>query len=398
MEYKYLKWATEVREGLNAAAKAGTLTPEMLTEALYTIEDGGPGCIPDSIGAMWILEHPAEFAQAVGDVHAFLEANMDMGYDFIARVLQCITLLKYVPEAAREDFICRAFAKRGHIGRYFVRAMYELGFSREFIADLIILRLRAITPENLKCANTLDDFLGYAGAEHHEGSANAPWLVLGDRLMEALRICAEKSPARTLKDSSAFGLWLSPEEVKEIRVAAANRLENLAGPANVLMSLPVDTLLALIRRTKKVSGDDSNAAVVLAKLAMLQEEGFMAEIRPLLDQFYVFVLYRAVQLVAKECLSPALCAPLTAECERRLLAAGYLYGRIEEGTFLDRKSGRQRRQMQVKAGGMTYVPDRSSHRYFPQVGDQVVFKPGRALTPKVTAVIFVPVDPKKERD
>lgn len=111
------------------------------------------------------------------------------------------------------------------------------------------------------------------------------------------------------------------------------------------------------------------------------------------------VLYRAVRAAALDpTLDPerpdrlGVADPVLKWLERMLENEGYVFGDIEEGSYVRR--GQTLRQMQVRVGQKTYVQDRNQHRYSPRKGDRVLYRAasGRQLTPNVTSVLFIPIN------
>ncbi len=222
-----------------------------------------------------------------------------------------------------------------------------------------------------------------------------PWAVLSNQeLADALLICAEKAPGKTLSTL----LWSSVKprlnldavdkivtcarqnmrSLKDVSVETLERLLTLSGRERLARGLnPVsETRPYLHKATAQF------LFRIVVELPQGQREKFWMDVVPyVLKDVRASVLYPAWRQLKLE----------EHDVETTLLnwldRENYLVGTIVQGTHP--KGGIQ---MMVEVDGHRYVQDRYAHRYYPNKGDLVLFpRTGMSLTPYVTSVAFVPV-------
>lgn len=382
----------EIKERLSAltlSAASGRLTERELDEAVeLVVEDPGDGP-PESIGFRWIEEHFAEFTKVVNDAPAFMWRHLENRY-FAALAVLHVELLKLLPEAERPRYIGESLKRHGAWNMTFIEAGLAAGIPRETLAQVLLDALTAAVQGQKGCVSLVGDFLDY-------GYGDIDWSVLDDaQFVQAVRICMSNAPGRVLDSHEAIGSRIKGDALKAIMIEAADQLDCVWN-LDALRLLPVETRVALARRLKTVRFDDARTALFLTELILAKGLDFFGEVAPLLEQIDAAFLYRnvfplLVQAKGKGGMERITADHLETSFGERCGDAGYLFGNIEEGTYTDRRTGREKHQFQVRVGSVIYVQDRHQHRYIPQVGDRVLFRPSKDswLTPNVCAVMFYP--------
>lgn len=425
-----------LRQALSAMADAGTLTLAMLIDAIYTHHEDSDGPT-ESVGADWIFHHAVEFGRALGDgLLAFLREHMNAAY-FLELLILSADVVALVPEAERAAFWRDAYVKKGARNFGWIEAARVAGISDSAIQAMILARLRAITPDMMRYANNVDEFLMYGDGcsldceqairiqreQAERGvplvdryrpkfSVEYPWGVLTDeQFVEALEICAQKSPAKLVSLWRKLMLRASREVVYRLCEGILSNASALSWSATDVRPFSLASRLALANKMEPVNGFALETQVNVINFLLdcfhdllnfpVETVGaFWKNIERILEPANGAIVYRTMRRRFEE--QPQLTlngvVAIQAWLESFIERKDYKLGRIEEGTYRDRKSGQSRRQFQVWAGRTIYVQDRDGHRYFPRVGDEVLFRPasGRWLTPTVCAVHFIPVDPSRE--
>jgi hypothetical protein len=163
-----------------------------------------------------------------------------------------------------------------------------------------------------------------------------------------------------------------------------------------LMGLPLEIRMDLCVRLKVDKLDNAaeiSAQFIIATLVELAENNrecmdFYLRVRPVLDQLPAVQLYTT----AYQHFS-TMSRWLRAAFEGMLRDAGFVSGVVQEDSYIPRGGYSPRLQFVVRYGGKKYIHGRDSHRYFPRIGDKVLFEPSRArsLTPSVFVTVFTPV-------
>lgn len=399
------------RERLTLAATEGTLTETMLHEAVQLVVEGprsdGP---PESIGCQWICTHIAEFKQVVKDPVAFMWQHLGNSY-FAPLVVLHAELLQLLPEVGRASYVREAIMRHGAWNMGWIKASLEAGVPQGELAEIVLDRLMATTVKE-GCVNFLSDFLRY-GCGHVErmnslGSEgdrrrwlleeSTPWSVLDTgQFADAIHICVAKAPAEVLAQYDRIQLRLDDETLQRVMTMAAYKIDHVCCPA-VLRTLPIDDRLALVRRIKTV---DVHAQVVtaqfLVEVILIRGITLYEEVLPVFQQMNAAAVYRNIYSMLVDAEKKGGQQKIIADDLERLLAdwcraEGYYFGVIEESTYTNPRTKQSQQQKGVQNGGITYVQDRMQHRYFPKVGEAVLYKPsqGHRLTPWVTSVMFYP--------
>ncbi len=221
------------------------------------------------------------------------------------------------------------------------------------------------------------------------------WMLDNDQLVEAIEICAEKSPNEVLRAASNLRLRL-PVKSGLLIAGAALGLTNLRQvPMTVLEELPHEAKRAVALRLDPI-GEAShwthyNLATFLLSLCASMDKPearkfFREVVLEKLGGANTMVVYRAWRRLKLNH------ADLEHTLRSRLEDNGFLVGTVVRDTFHNRRIGRDEIQMAVKVGSTTFIHERGGHRYYPCEGDEVIFKAdGRRLTPYVVVVYFTPI-------
>lgn len=218
------------------------------------------------------------------------------------------------------------------------------------------------------------------------------WSVLtAGELVEALAICAEKAPNRTIGSRANMLRRLPVHAVDAIIAEAVGRLTSVRDIPDAEMGrLSVEERKRLAERFVALEFSYESRPTAQFLLRLLTElpheerrafyTGTVDRLLAEMDPASLYATWRQLGLT-----EPSVEDRLRA----RLDAAGYWVGTIKCGP-----SPRGGTQWTVTYPNhrITYVEDRGNHRYFPGEGDLVMFRyQGRHLTPTVVAVSFVPV-------
>ena len=390
---------------LNTALREGTLTTEELFRAVCTINDGGEGCVPYSMGTRWFLNNiPALVAHFGQEAYCqfLLEADANIAYHFCEVVVIYAATFETIEDVARRQGIAFGmYLRHGAVNFEWLKAFEQL-FGHDTTAKLFLERLEA-TEYAVHVSNTVSDFLRYGDSN----CGTAPWSFLTPaELIQAFRICAAKAPSETLDASLRTRKFFGAREYDGLRTELVGKVERI-DPKTTLQSfqaLPLEQRLRLIRAEEPFDGDNHQRSLAnfvrfvvdtahdLSSKALV--EGFLHDVFPKFEQADPAVVYRN----ARAALRPPVDFDARHKVQNRnwiinefdVWLAGrkdIFLGVVTEGRHHDR------RQLQVVKDGFTYVHDRHAHRYFPQVGHRVLIKPkyARHLTPKVLSVAFLPV-------
>ena len=363
-------------------------------------------------------------------------------------------VLKLIPAEEREEFVRAIYRRQGAFNNTWIQAVTSVGVPLPAVAEMILEALEAVADdcEKSNVTNAVWDFLGnhgstYAGDIHwsmltderfselmtkfaareparflaqrgciegrlgtaryeelaalakprsHEAAPSYPWgweptqwTVLGDaQFGRAITICARKSPNHFFEKRRQIEERLGQAGFKTLALVAVLRLSRLT-PAqqNFVEEQPRTFQLQVAYNL------DTNALFLLGVILKLSgtdgEELYSAQSK-VLDAEGIAHVYRTTWAMRHNHGKPI--APwLERDLERRLAKAGYIIATVQEGSFTPR-GGRPQAQMQVVHNGHTYVKERRQGGYYPRRGDPVIIntRGGQPLTPKVTAVLFLP--------
>ncbi len=412
---------------LTISAEAGTLTADRLSEVVRIYHDDRHYRM-QSIGMSWIFEHPELFAKTVGDVAQFLRRHL-LDQDCMDRVLQSTDILLLIPEAERSSFVFDAYQPFGSYAndewlKYTIRA----GVPRDVLARAIETRIRNAKPEDseshyyspmLEFLEGLEEMdwkdpatgrvwpvsmmegLSYKDRVNMSSwSGETAWELFDEEVFtRIIRLCVEKAAFRVLEARKQISIKLPPETVQQLCIEAADLINVLPRKNPNLRLLPVETRLKLAKRLELGTALNYNSDADGFLVALLIDAGYEAsyqmfcELRSQFDKLDAASVYRTAQPYLNKAADKRHAAKLKELLRYRLEEAGYVIGTIVEGKH------KQSIQWQVAYNGITYVHERQTHRYYPGVGDEVIFKPaaGLHLTPWVKVIYFRPVDMGKER-
>lgn len=384
---------------LSSAAEQGTLTEQMLQKAVDLVVDYRE-YLPESVGFHWIRLNMDLFRAIVPDPYRFMLAQLG-SYYFSELAILYLDFLLLVPEGERSTYIREVIMRHGALNNAWVKAATAAGIPRSEVRRIIIDRLKA-TEVRPGGANFVSDFVKYGlgqvsgGYANYRLEENTPWSVMTDaELVEALLVCAQKSPEEVLGNEHQVRLRLDPTLAEQVSSAAVDHLLFPCCP-DILARQPAEKLFALARRMKTIPEYERSQALAskfIIGLVLRPEGGrkFYREMSPILDQIGASTLYRHTWNLINEANRDGRFGWLVRDLRERLAEAGYVIGIVSVGSYTDRRTGRNRIQLQVTHGDRIYVQERS-HRYSPQKGDEVIYKPasGRNLTPRVIAVSFYP--------
>ena len=396
MEFRYLDDYRRVyafQNALNKAAERSTLSLEELEKAVYTISTDD---VRYSIGTIWILENPEKFVEIVSDVFAFLEKHFDNDNHYFTRlILFSSEILSHILEEKREAFIRKAHLRYGDIDTRWIDACLQLGISEHSVREMIIDRLEAEAVFE-STTNDLNDFLRYGNGCSGIVEVSSPWHFLGERLFEALMICAEKSPKEVLKQAVLIREAASGDNAKRDAAEAVlvTALDHLSSPIclDILAALPLTNRLALAQRLKDQKDLKEEAYVFLVELVLSQGKDFFHEMLPILERINGAVLMQNTWALIQKAKSQSQDFKWLEDfLHKKLLESGYKIGVAKSVRFFDRRTNREREQIQVVLGKTTYVQDLYSN-YYPKEGETVIFhaNSGRQLARTVIAVNFRP--------
>lgn len=234
------------------------------------------------------------------------------------------------------------------------------------------------------------------------------WGVLNDeQFLSAAIICANKDPPRVVRKRFHLRLRLDDQALARVMRLAVAKLDLPAGGLENLATVPLSEVLKLARRINAIplfGPAVTDVAKFVIGLSMLEGEKFYLEMGPVLDQINAARLYRNTWLQIRNDNREGRHNWLFRMLEWRLAKAGYVIAQLERGYF-DNHAVVNRPQVRYKDA--IYVQRRDSHRYVPEVGDTVIFRPldGRRLTgsgdfadfeEEVFAVHFLPAHNAQE--
>lgn len=403
--------AKALYDDLTSAAYRRSLTETRLRQAMNTIE--WDEII--SVGAHWIMQNPKFFVSAVGDPEAFLRQYIYAESFCLRRLLSEKSILELIPVARRATFLGIAYPTCGASDlKAMIDAALGLGVDRKVIASALIARIETLKPDALE---ELQSFLG----------ENVSVFDTSDFELVAL-LCAEKIPAEVIKMRRRIALRIGEVKAAEICTVAAECVSSLQRlELNDLEALSLKNHLTIALRLepfeeRQAHWTEPQAKTIEFLMQLMIELGekaheFFPAIRRVFNSVSPVVLCRTVAWCIFEEAHPRWHVehepfeiPIEASkwwglwlnVEDRLEEAGYIIGRVEEGSFTPRGETRPVRQHQVQYGDELFVADRHQHRYFPAKGDLVLVHATDAefLTKRGTMRIyranFTPVDRRKE--
>lgn len=217
-------------------------------------------------------------------------------------------------------------------------------------------------------------------------------VLLNEELEAALITCAELRPEESLAQRAKMLARLSPEMVDLILSDAVGRLTSVSGISDEEMArLSLADRKRLAARLVPVDGHLVRPTAqflfrLLVDLPTPEERrafyrDTVARVLADASATALYAAWRQMRLVNEG---------LDGVLRERLDASGYWLGTIERG--IHPKGGVQMLVM-YEGHHVRYVEQRDvNHRYYPEVGDPVMFRPeGARLTPHVIAVTFLPV-------
>lgn len=427
-----------IQTSLNKHLAAGTLTVQQLIDAINSIDATGYEIIPGSIGLKWLsnLLDQAERARKARPENAHGNADVIaaerlracipmedvylvcVGNPHIAVMLCDSKLIGLIRQPAdRAAFMHAILEQHWPYNSAWVRVCLEAGIAQSEIAKAILSLLRRDPTSNqagrsFLLHDFLDDGAGQARVVDYESDkpiwqlreSNTLWSVLtDDQLIEAMRICIGKTPwslfgprsinsALTLAEK--LDIRLTTEQLQTLLAEAADKLTSLAG-----VSIEAFSRLALQRQRQLIEEIPDCSLELLVHTAAQVPDHFTF----FRDQAGKICEDASTALSKQFCkLQPQLAAlRMQSDTLRRFAdhVDRTLVNQLElQGYIVDtlvKQPYRDGWQLCVQHDGHAYVEQRgwssvSGDRYFPELGDRVVFKPsnGRRLTPRVTAVPF----------
>ena len=394
----------------------GRLTEDNLEARMGMYYDSGD-YIPQNVGAGWIWrlterKHGMpEGWDAQFDIEAFLRRHFDTPHVIELFMAKIDKIMASVETSRLRLFVYDAYIVCGARNNFWIKAALRANVPRETIASAIEQRLLNKTESRSGMADCVYDFVRKGAGcsdDVRRGyfTADTPWGVFDDHGLERVLIdCARKRPGEVARMMKVIKARLGQECPARVFETAVVRSWSISGfSLDDLRSLPLEARKRLCARFQPDfnTGWDTVRFIVDTAMAIGGAHGghffgktiertlyLTGEDRPDISPPTV---YRACRSMLVDHDDAELKDLVQAWCELILTRHGYVVGVIEEGRRHDRRTGREMRQMQVTGNnGHRYVQERGQHRYFPEVGDVVMFSPnGLELTPYVTAVRFIP--------
>lgn len=394
-----------LQDEFTAQAEAGTLTESRLSELARTKvrDNDGP---ETSAGMHWIAKHPQLFAQVVRNPFAFLIEHLGIDADIGEVVVVVPGILALLDDRRRRAYIEVACVRRRPCNNGWINAALEVGIDREFLREVIMLRLHIAQPaEHSLGALMYDAFVAFLLDGHKAIASNqpgwsawneggtSPWdLFDADSFEEVVAFCAERSPVSIIVGQRQLLTRLPVDRVNALVTQAASRLSSLAGIAGSANELLPTVQLDLARRISSEEYETHHCAKFLFTMLLAQPpEGIPGLFREFVPKIESLSEPAVAYRIAFICMRYP-CYAVAAEVLRpvvvnHLLAIGCI-GTVKEGSY------RGRRQLEVRVGNVTYVRARNAHRHSPEPGEVVIFDPSESwpLGPRVRAVHFYPTD------
>lgn len=178
----------------------GTATPVDVVNHILTIDEGGAGCIPTSLGMGWIGHNPHAFIKVVGSPHQFFQACLrayragletddpshparGLGCWLFTRIPAYRELVKVLELRTLEWWVSQVYPMVGCPHTNWVENLFRNQVSPDLLAIAIIDRLEK-TQVRQGMANSIGDFLdGFSG--HSSGQPDSALRAVGlqDQLM-----------------------------------------------------------------------------------------------------------------------------------------------------------------------------------------------------------------------
>lgn len=375
---------------LSEMAGDGTLTRPLLDEAMAAMYDDGD-YIDQSTGFAWILDQPELFAHTAGrcgfQVAEFLETHGPLCW-VGSRVLLNGELLALVPADQRTAFVQRMYAAHGAFNNHWIETARGAGVSDDVMAELILARLAAVG-DNCESSGMVDavkDFLDYG---YQYGEPTSPWSVMtAQQFDRAMVTCSAKAPGRFFAKRELIQRRLGEARWVELAKTTLPGLKRLSQEQQAFVEeQPVSYQLQIAQGLECAP---AFLLRLLVKLPAADGPQRYTELEGLLAGVSLADTYRSTW-ASRHSEGVALAPWLEAELQKKLAAAGYVFGTVISGKFTPR-GGTPRTQLQVVAGGVTYVLERCQRGYYPKAGDEVLVnsRTGHHLTPRVVAAIFLP--------
>lgn len=256
-----------VRDRLHKAVADGTLTEQLLHDAVDTIDHAGYETIPESIGMGWILNHTTDNERRTCcdfNFGVWIEENginladffrQHMNNHHIEWITRSHSIMQLIPTDERLAFVRDMLMHFNHeTGERWIRCCLEVGISREDLAQLVLDRLHA--------GDYAENFLVYGSGERcaitsslSDGVAtqwglpanNTCWSLLSDdQLVKTLMLCAEQAPKQFYTGFRVNSSYTAAEKMllrlpydlaKEVMLHAATCLPDLKGASTRALSL-----------------------------------------------------------------------------------------------------------------------------------------------------------------
>lgn len=408
---------------LNEAVATGTLTTELLDEAITMVDHAGYETIPESIGWPWISKNHDAVVAVIGDVAEFVRRNLDT--EDIDLVLYNTKLLSMVPQKEQFGLVRDVLLDGGVRNSHWARGLIEdLGIPRHDLGEIIIEMLAAATVKPQRRYNFAEHtFLAYGsgrvGCMRFPAGEFKPglwrfeetltlWSVLDDeQFMFAMRICAANCPqvffdsysSHELTVAQKLRIRLSDEQFDEILAEASKHLTSLHG-----VSFELFERLSPENQTTLLDRFDTVPVSLLAELAL--RRGFTGGGIELCMRFrqsfteggdqVVISNYRRLWNRLSTAEDQDMAKAILAFMESSLNLFGVAYGTAVEGTFFNKRLGRELPQVSFRHKGVKYVQKTSQMRYTAKNGDMVLVNTRYAQRPpgstSLAFAVFIPAD------
>jgi hypothetical protein len=320
-------------------------------------------------------------------------------------------------------YVVDAYVRNGARNNSWIRAALTAGISPRLLYVALARRLAQTPAEDPKrnYASPFYDFMAYGDsgsrgrAEHSywakniddpsswELPADSPWGICSyNEFYSLVAECADKAPQRVFEHWRKLSAKLQIDDVRMVLKRAIDHLQGIPGAVDGLLVLDREVREDLLRKIVPTDGGVAYTKLMVhTLLSASNPPKLWEEIMYNLVAVNALTMYLAAQPILAEKKTNPAADWLDLLIQTRLQTAGYVIGKVQEGTYTDRRRQETRRQLFVEThDGSRYIPDRdyTNRRYYPSVGDEVIFNPKqviRRLTPKVFTVGFIPVDASK---
>lgn len=380
--YRVIRHDDEVaayREAVTTMLREGTLSSESLVEALFTDDQCGYETIPCSIGCDIVRRNPEAFLRTVKDPLAFVENHPHR--DIVALYLSSKEVFEtIVPDAAqRHAFVELYFVRFAGVRQ--IKTLLKAGFERGYVLELVrkIFENATVSNESVVVEGGAEDIrstLNYWVSSPLQNFSTA-------ELLPILTIAIAKDPCSALDNRDYLIATLGSVNAITLISEAARSISQIRRlQKGSLLFLPVDVQLEILKNVLRSNDATESFYLDVEYLARLWLQPGVGQrgwalIANLLDR--VKNLPDVYFGINRGCQGNIIPSALEEYRNRRFAQQSeYLLGVVAQGSYFNRRFDMNMTQLEVRIGNDLYIHEQSTSsqptsRYFPKVGDHVMF-------------------------